>query len=151
MSTTVQLPLYRCHKTVRAAKITDIQRDAVTILVLEFPGGNTGAAVSVSYAFDTKHQPEVGGYYVVYEDGYESYSPAAAFEGGYTPEQVDFRARVRAEAADLDERIKKLSAFLPTDVFNGLPVDEQRRLTSQLAAMTDYSNCLSERIAAFSA
>jgi hypothetical protein len=25
----------------------------------------------------------VGGYYVVYEDGYDSFSPAAAFEAGY--------------------------------------------------------------------
>ena len=29
--------------------------------------------------------PEVGGYYVVYEDGYKSFSPAGAFESGYTP------------------------------------------------------------------
>lgn len=27
---------------------------------------------------------KVGGYYVVYEDGYESWSPAEAFEKGYT-------------------------------------------------------------------
>ncbi|MCK9988658.1 MAG: hypothetical protein AzoDbin1_05130 [Azoarcus sp.] len=26
----------------------------------------------------------VGGYYVVYEDGYKSFSPAIAFESGYT-------------------------------------------------------------------
>lgn len=31
-----------------------------------------------------KHKPEVGGYYVVYEDGYKSFSPASAFESGYT-------------------------------------------------------------------
>lgn len=31
-----------------------------------------------------KHKPEVGGYYVVYEDGYKSFSPAKAFEEGYT-------------------------------------------------------------------
>ena len=31
-----------------------------------------------------KHKPEVGGYYVVYEDGYKSFSPAGAFESGYT-------------------------------------------------------------------
>ena len=32
-----------------------------------------------------KHKLEVGGYYVVYEDGYKSFSPASAFESGYTP------------------------------------------------------------------
>ena len=31
-----------------------------------------------------KHQPTVGGYYVVYKDGYKSFSPADAFESGYT-------------------------------------------------------------------
>jgi len=31
-----------------------------------------------------QHRPEVGGYYVVYKDGYKSYSPAKAFEEGYT-------------------------------------------------------------------
>lgn len=32
-----------------------------------------------------KHNPVAGGYYVVYEDGYKSWSPADAFEKGYTP------------------------------------------------------------------
>lgn len=31
-----------------------------------------------------KHKPVAGGYFVVYEDGYESFSPAKAFEEGYT-------------------------------------------------------------------
>ena len=38
----------------------------------------------VGYSYMQKHKPQVGGYYVVYEDGYESYSPAGAFEAGYT-------------------------------------------------------------------
>ncbi len=41
--------------------------------------------------FIQKHKPVVGGYYVVYEDGYKSFSPAKAFEEGYTriePRQV---------------------------------------------------------------
>jgi hypothetical protein len=31
-----------------------------------------------------KHSPEAGGYYVQYKDGYTSFSPAEAFEEGYT-------------------------------------------------------------------
>ena len=32
-----------------------------------------------------RHQPQVGGYYVVYApDGYASFSPADVFEEGYT-------------------------------------------------------------------
>jgi hypothetical protein len=44
--------------------------------------GNTFAA----RMFNTrsKPMPEVGWYYVQYPDGYESFSPAAAFEEGYT-------------------------------------------------------------------
>ena len=38
----------------------------------------------VTAAFLAKHKPEVGGYWVQYADGYESFSPAAAFEEGYT-------------------------------------------------------------------
>ncbi len=30
-----------------------------------------------------RHKPEPGGWYVVYTDGYASYSPAKAFEDGY--------------------------------------------------------------------
>ena len=42
-------------------------------------------AIWVSYEYVRKHQPRIGGYYVVYKDGYKSFSPAEAFEEGYTP------------------------------------------------------------------
>lgn len=38
----------------------------------------------VDAEFLAKHRPQVGGYVVVYADGYLSWSPAAAFEEGYT-------------------------------------------------------------------
>lgn len=74
--------------------------------------------------------------------GYELRSKLAAAP-------TDFRSRVRAEFAELQGRIDKLAAFLPTDTFSNLSKDEQGRLTAQLAAMQDYSNCLAERVAAF--
>lgn len=40
--------------------------------------------VFVTRAYLTKHDPQPGGYYVGYDDGYVSVSPAEAFEGGYT-------------------------------------------------------------------
>ena len=73
--------MYRCHKIVWALKIKSIERDAVTILTFEDPRYEVRV---VSYAYDEKHKPEPGGYFVVYEDGYESFSPAKAFEEGYT-------------------------------------------------------------------
>jgi hypothetical protein len=42
------------------------------------------AAFTVSGEYMQKHKPEPGGYYVVYDDGYKSFSPAKAFEEGYT-------------------------------------------------------------------
>lgn len=75
-----ELPKYRCHKEVEAFKITHIQYEA--------PGsrlhGGVGVDAPVSCDYMDKHQPWEGGYYVRYADGYESFSPAEAFEAGYT-------------------------------------------------------------------
>lgn len=76
-----ELPQYQCHKVVRAAKITGFWfRESGTILVF----GKIGGSKKVSETWIEKFAPEVGGYYVVYEDGYASYSPSKAFEDGYT-------------------------------------------------------------------
>lgn len=85
----IEMPRYRCHKQVWALKIKHITQ---TDRVSEFEGGSwiitpdaAGyAPFQVPHAFIDKHNPQAGGYYVVYEDGYKSYSPAAAFESGYT-------------------------------------------------------------------
>lgn len=78
-----QLPKYRCHKVVRAAKITELRPNGIPgapDLVL----GEVGGIVTMLPDWHAKHRPQVGGYFVQYEDGYTSFSPAAAFEGGYT-------------------------------------------------------------------
>ena len=76
-----ELPLYECHKRVRAARIDCVANgdtDDATLFL------STGAMVKVTQRWlDSKHA-EVGGYYVVYEDGYASFSPQKAFEDGYT-------------------------------------------------------------------
>lgn len=75
-----ELPRYQCHKIVQAAKILIVLHDqAKTSLDLDGIG-----AVDVTPEFVTKHNPKAGGYFVVYEDGYQSFSPAKAFEDGYT-------------------------------------------------------------------
>jgi len=42
------------------------------------------AGIKASLEYMKKHMPVAGGYYVVYEGGYVSFSPADAFEAGYT-------------------------------------------------------------------
>jgi hypothetical protein len=48
------------------------------------PADEGYAPFQVSDEYLLKHKPEVGGYYVQYDDGYKSFSPAKAFEEGYT-------------------------------------------------------------------
>lgn len=57
--------------------------------------------------------------------------------------------RVVSEKKDLDEKIDKLSVFLKTDIYKGLPGSEQARLNDQFRVMNDYSGILGERITAF--
>jgi hypothetical protein len=82
----IPLPQYQCHKLVRAAKILRIRPAPADgqcpELVLAIDGFEQ--VVPVSTAFLDKYVPQVGGYLVVYDDGYRSFSPAAAFEAGYT-------------------------------------------------------------------
>lgn len=87
-ATREQLPRYRSHKIVSAAKIERIDfgydqlRDrAVNLMIPEDKGLQP---IPVDQAYMSKHNPVAPGYFVLYEDGYESWSPVAAFEAGYT-------------------------------------------------------------------
>jgi hypothetical protein len=79
------LPLYQCHKQVRAAKIVGIEpcdNELNTGLLLD-----GGKRVVVDSAWKTRNPATaIGGYFVEYQesDKYTAYSPAAPFEGGYT-------------------------------------------------------------------
>jgi hypothetical protein len=79
------IPLYRSHKEVKALKIAQV----------EFGSGPAEGWFQVKFtdfpawpwiAFEASHkpQPSPGWYYVLYRDGYESFSPADVFEGRYT-------------------------------------------------------------------
>lgn len=81
-----QLPRYKCHKDVWALKISAIetrQHPSGPAYVLAFENPRY-APMSIEYSYIEKHRPHVGGYYVVYADGYKSFSPADVFESGYT-------------------------------------------------------------------
>lgn len=108
--TSAELPNYRCHKEVWALKIKrvdEVQAKNPTITELEeilskkgdvemLPSGQFPSISGVTLIFEdpyspiqmngewfAKHRPQAGGYFVIYADGYKSYSPAQAFEEGY--------------------------------------------------------------------
>lgn len=91
---TASWPRFQSHKVVEALKIADIvplnnvpdgSGWTPSLLHFEEPGF---APLQVDAAWLTKHTPHVGGYLVRYAgDGYLSWSPADAFEGGYAPYQ----------------------------------------------------------------
>jgi hypothetical protein len=111
-------PYYQCHKRVRAIKIKVIVPKANPDITGRSAAGSYGAYIipekqgdilSVDDSFMTKHKPEVGGYIVVYDDGYMSYSPAKAFEEGYT--RLDHVTSVESSGhkAQQDEKNRHLS------------------------------------------
>ncbi|MEI7375666.1 DUF2829 domain-containing protein [Dickeya chrysanthemi] len=75
------LPRYRCHKVVQAAKIIDVNLLGSGKSSLTLDGD---VLLLAERGYIEKHNPQPGGYFVLYEDGYQSYSPAAVFEAGYT-------------------------------------------------------------------
>ena len=77
------LPRYESHKKVWALKIKSVDIDGAGAL-LSFEECPPFAPRHVSGEYVAKHSPRAGGYWVQYEDGYESWSPAEAFEAGYT-------------------------------------------------------------------
>ena len=88
-----ELPRYKCHKEVHAIKIAGIKPD-VELAKAEHRETTGGTwllvneedykSIHVESDWMKKHAPVAGGYYVVYADGYKSFSPAKSFEDGYT-------------------------------------------------------------------
>lgn len=95
------MPQYQSHKKVWALKIKEIEvirptieemeqilnspdaGDSKMIAAIITPADPGYAPFGVSKNYMDKHDPQVGGYFVVYKDGYQSFSPAQAFEEGY--------------------------------------------------------------------
>ena len=77
-----QLKEYRSHKKVEAVQIHRItEGQNGEVLINDFP---MVLPVVVDQEYMDRHNPRLGGYYVLYEDGYHSFSPAEAFENGYS-------------------------------------------------------------------
>ena len=106
----MEMPKYKSHKEVWALKIAEVKRDSdnaskegretdgSAILVFE---DSRYAPIKVLHEYVRKHNPQPGGYYVRYKDGYESWSPADAFESGYT--KIKQKKTMEAKIYKLDE------------------------------------------------
>lgn len=81
-----QFPRWKSHKIVEGFKIQMIRHteEGRWVLMQEPESNEPAIEVMVSMEYVHKHDPKAGGYYVRYKDGYESWSPAEAFENGYT-------------------------------------------------------------------
>lgn len=82
------MPRYQSHKKVWALKIKEVETTERTVdgkydCYLDFEDARY-APIAVGQEYHEKHTPVAGGYYVVYDGGYKSFSPADAFESGYT-------------------------------------------------------------------
>lgn len=144
-SASPKLRTYRCHKIVRAAKVVRATLDDNTLaFTFKLDSGDEVQPNKMPHGFNP-----VGGYFVAYEDGYTSWSPAKAFEEGYSLIPEDHRGRVRLEKAELDARLKKLLNFTESKPYKDVSPTEQRLLLEQATAMQRLSEILASRIAAF--
>lgn len=85
-----EMPRYQSHKVVHALKIGEIKKDIVhpptgmkQIITLA-PADSEYPPFEIPDVICARYFPVPGDYYVVYDDGYASISPAKAFEEGYT-------------------------------------------------------------------
>jgi len=82
-----EMPRYKSHKEVWALKIKQMVHlpDSATVLIHFDDEGFAPKEVSKKWVDWKVSEVSDPGYFVVYADGYESWSPTGAFESGYTP------------------------------------------------------------------
>jgi hypothetical protein len=99
------LSKYRCHSVgldcvglfvctanalgAQAEDATALWKSLSSIELVKEPGAiihpdGDFSPIRVDGEYLRKHSPKAGGYYVVYADGYASFSPPEPFEAGYT-------------------------------------------------------------------
>lgn len=97
------VPIYKCHKEVHALKIASIEAWDENDCIIT-PADPAIAPFACPKAWADRYSPAPGGYVVVYDDGYTSFSPALAFESGYTLltlEQTDSAEFARRQALEV--------------------------------------------------
>jgi len=85
MSDERQLPKYKCYKEVWALRIAAIEiHEDKSATIAPADGDYAPFKTAPGWADKFHGSDEDTGYYVVYADGYKSWSPTDAFESGYT-------------------------------------------------------------------
>lgn len=143
-----ELPIYQSHKKVRAFKIASVeekpdpveQHYGATLV----PTDETLAPVDVSAEYMEKHKPQPGGYYVVYADGYESFSPAKAFEEGneLIPPTDQLGSAPRVTMQDIEASIASEHYFTAKDGANSENAVNTRAYATSGAALDLLTFCV---------
>lgn len=99
-------------------------------------------------------QDGVLGHYVKTADGVVTWMAQAAFDAVYLPlghigALAMHEQRVVGEKAQLDDRMRKLAAFIDGELYKALGILAQQRLRIQLEAMSLYAAVLADRIRDF--
>lgn len=76
------LPRWKCHKEVTAVKIMALEAHLDKSCTIAYDGGTVKTQAGFMHRF--KGIEDDLGYYVRYDDNYESWSPSKVFEEGYT-------------------------------------------------------------------
>lgn len=81
-----EMPKWKCHKEVHALKIAalEVHSDGSATIVPSDGGEYAPFEVDADWVSRFKGGSDDPGYYIAYADGYKSWSPADAFEEGYT-------------------------------------------------------------------
>lgn len=90
-------------------------------------------------------ETDKAGYFVEYEGGYQSWSPADVFEKAYKPSET-FADRIVLEFKDLEKRMCKCDNFLYSDEFSALDTLSRALLTVQRGLMGQYYFVLADYI-----
>ncbi len=77
-------PRFQCHKIVQAAPISFIGDVAGEPFILVKPYGNHDTERFMPTDRAMLSHAELGGYAVIYPDGFRSISPKTAFDAGYS-------------------------------------------------------------------
>jgi hypothetical protein len=94
----MEMPRYVSHKKVWALEIADVDGCKLTFADKGY------APVVVPVEMYLRYTPVVGDFYVVYADGYKSFSPRKAFLEGYKPDEpnaAELGAALRKRERDL--------------------------------------------------